>query len=232
MERVYDFKTTRNNNLMKIGKEWLSISDMMSGLMMIFLFIGVSLMMEVQKKEIIVQDIKADLDKDLNQKFANKFKEWGISEVKDNIFRFNAPDVNFEINQDVVTDKFKAILSEFFPQYIEVLTSKKYKNYIKEIRIEGHTDSGYSLAFNKNEGYIYNIDLSQRRSKNVLLFLTELETFQTNEAFMTQKIRVNGFGSSVPVLDENTSKENFILSRRVDFRVIIANVSEQNQTLP
>lgn len=217
---------------MKIGKEWLSISDMMSGLMMIFLFIGVSLMMEVQKKEIIVQDIKADLDKDLNQKFANKFKEWGISEVKDNIFRFNAPDVNFEINQDVVTDKFKAILSEFFPQYIEVLTSKKYKNYIKEIRIEGHTDSGYSLAFNKNEGYIYNIDLSQRRSKNVLLFLTELETFQTNEAFMTQKIRVNGFGSSVPVLDENTSKENFILSRRVDFRVIIANVSEQNQTLP
>ena len=221
MERVYEVKTTRDDNSMKVGREWLSISDMMSGLMMVFLFIGVSLMMEVQKKEIVIKDIKAELDKELNKEFANKFKEWGIEEVKDNIFRFNAPDVNFEVNKDIVTDSFKVILSEFFPKYIEILTSEKYKNYVQEIRIEGHTDSGFSNAITKNDGYIHNIDLSQRRSKNVLSFLSELEAFKNNELFIKEKVRVNGVGSAVAIINQDTQEEDIILSRRVDFKVII-----------
>jgi len=146
-------------------------------------------------------------------------KKWGIQNVKNNIVRFNSPRVSFNNNSDHISIEYKKILNEFYPKYIEILTSKDYKKYIKEIRIEGHTDSNYNKKLSTGEGLIYNIDLSQRRAKNVLEYITTLKVFKKYEHFIQTKTRVTGVGSAVPII--NNHSENKILSRRVDFKVII-----------
>ncbi len=65
------------------GEHWLSISDMMSGLMMIFLFIAVSYMIKVvREKEQIKQiavtynRLQSDLYEDLYKEFKNDLPYW------------------------------------------------------------------------------------------------------------------------------------------------------------
>lgn len=215
---------------MKVGKEWLNISDLMAGLMMIFLFIGVALMIEVQKKEQTIQDVKINLNEDLNKEFKKFFIQWSIAKIENETITFNdeiynndynvtSPSINFDTGKDIVKDEFKKILSEFYPKYIEIILSDKYRQYIKEIKIEGHTDSDYPKSMTLNEGYIFNIFLSQKRSKNVLKFLTTLEIFKQNQNFLMSVTRANGVGSANTI--QENKEEDKKASRRVDFKVII-----------
>lgn len=59
---------------MQTSREWISISDMMTGLMMVFLFIAVLFMNEVRKEQKSIKDIvdsyqniQQQLYKDLNK---------------------------------------------------------------------------------------------------------------------------------------------------------------------
>ena len=102
---------------MKVEREWMNISDMMSGLMMIFLFIAISFMIEVEEdknkaeelaqeykksqdsiKEIVVtyQASQQMLNQDLYSEFKDDLERWGAEITKDNIFRFNSPEVLLE----------------------------------------------------------------------------------------------------------------------------------------
>ena len=104
--------------------------------------------------------------------------------------------------------KFKEILDDFFPRYIAVLNRKEYKDRIVEIRIEGHTDS-------KGE-YFYNMALSQDRTRSVLQYCFDLMTDE-QLVWLKSLITANGLSSSQPILVDG--KEDFKLSRRVEFRV-------------
>ena len=168
---------------MRVEKEWMSISDMMSGLMMIFLFIAISFMIEVEDdknraealaqmykksqdsiKEIVVtyQASQEMLNRDLNREFKDDLKRWGAEITKDNIFRFNSPEVLFKTGSSKISREFRAILNDFFPRYIHLLTSKRYINEIDEIRIEGHTTNDWGRRkSSKNMIYLKNMKLSQ-----------------------------------------------------------------------
>ena len=66
-----------------MNREWISISDMMSGLMLVFLFIAISFMVKVEEQMQVMKDIaieyrdtKANLNEALFEKFENDLLSW------------------------------------------------------------------------------------------------------------------------------------------------------------
>ena len=111
---------------MKRTNEWMSISDMMSGLMLIFLFVAVAFMLNVEDdktklqkaKEKITQialtyqKSKIELNKDLHKEFDKDLKRWNAEITKDNSIIFNSPEVLFETGKSEIKEKFKEALAE------------------------------------------------------------------------------------------------------------------------
>jgi len=126
---------------------WISFSDLMTGLMVIFMFIAISYMLKLNEKQkqrdVIFEEFKATqeaLYSDLKNEFKDDFKEWEVQLDKDLSIKFTNPDILFESGEDKIKPKFQDILSSFLPRYFDVLLQDKYQNEIIEVRMEGHTD--------------------------------------------------------------------------------------------
>jgi outer membrane protein OmpA-like peptidoglycan-associated protein len=213
------------NSKASTGDHWISISDMMSGLMMVFLFIAISYMINVVREKDKIKEIaitynrlQGELYEDLNAAFKDRLDEWGAEIDRQSLaITFNSPEVLFLKDSYVIQPKFKAILNEFFPKYIEILSSSKYKDDIEEIRIEGHTSSE-ATNLTTDQAYYYNMKLSQERTRSVLEYVLELRATNVNKAWVQKNLTANGLSSSKLVMNEN-GLENRLKSRRVEFRV-------------
>lgn len=215
---------------------WISFSDVMTGLMVIFMFIAISYIVEVQKKqkerEIIFEEFKAtkeQLYSELENEFKDDFKKWQVELDKDLSIKFTNPDVLFESGQATIRPYFVQILDDFLPRYFNVLMQEKYKDKIAEIRIEGHTDTVAAPKFDRDP-YIGNVILSQLRSAQVLKHFRTMSYYQNlssvNELRLQFWLTANGLSYGRTLDDEKqltaisglTANNNF--SRRVEFRII------------
>lgn len=166
----------------KKESHWIPLADLMTVLMVIFLFISVSYMAlkkkEQENRDQIFKDYeksKVDLYKELNTALKSDFKKWNLKLERDLSIKFVNPQVLFKEGSSDITPYFQIILSEFLPKYISVVIQKKYKDKIAEIRIEGHTDT--KPIKNSGDPYIDNMKLSQDRGRNVLAFLRSQNCF-------------------------------------------------------
>ena len=85
---------------------WMSFSDLMTGLMVIFMFIAISYMLEAKKEQsqqnIIFEEFKATqeaLYADLKNEFKDDFKDWEVQLDKDLSIKFTNPDILFKSNK-------------------------------------------------------------------------------------------------------------------------------------
>lgn len=221
------------------GHHWISISDMMSGLMMVFLFIAVSYMINVikQKDDISAKKEKVDeivrtyeekqknILNDLKKEFEKDEAEWGAKVQDDLSIRFSINEdpaliqarqkVFFKVGNSLIEKDFKVILNDFSPRYFKILD--KYRDVIEEIRIEGHSSSE-GLKDSLEEPYIYNMGLSQARTREVLKYILNLKQISDKRDWIKEKLTANGLSSSKFLLKEN-GEEDQVKSRRVEFRV-------------
>lgn len=213
------------SNSSSSGEQWISISDMMSGLMMVFLFIAISYMINVIKEKDKIKEIavtynrlQSELYEDLNAAFKDKLDEWGANIDRQSLaITFNSPEVLFHKDSYVLQPRFRQILNEFFPKYIQILGSEKYKGDIEEIRIEGHTSSE-ATSLTVDQAYYYNMKLSQERTRSVLEYVLELPGIKEDKDWVRRNLTANGLSSSKVVMKENGTEDR-IKSRRVEFRV-------------
>ena len=213
---------------MKVNKEWISISDMMSGLMMVFLFIAIAFMVQIQDEQQAVKEIamtyresQQSLNMDLKKEFNKDLKRWGAEITKDNIFRFNSPEVLFASGSSKISDKFQTILDDFFPRYIKLLSTEKYKNEIDEIRIEGHTSNGWNGAKSKQSIYLKNMRLSQDRANNVLNYCYTIKNpiIKEDRSWLEEHFRANGMAFA-KLITKTNGRQDYQKSRRVEFKVL------------
>lgn len=217
-------------------EHWVSISDVMAGLMVIFLFIAISYMLNVRLKanEIIVykneiesllnayKNLQVALYKELREEFEGtpakkaQFKtEWqGHLDMETVSIRFKQP---FPQGEAIVPNTFESILREFFPRYVAILTKSEYRDDIAEIRIEGHTSSEWFVQVTGDTAYINNMELSQNRARNVLRYVLQIgqpEVIQ-NRAWLKQQLIANGLSSSQLLLDLDVNRPRPTNSYRI-----------------
>ena len=226
------------------GNEWISISDMMAGLMMVFLLIAVAFMFQTEQEKKAIEDIAIEYQKSrkalnlaLKDTFRQKLPEWGAEILEDNTIRFNQPQVLFSRNSAEINDVFRNILDEFFPRYLGILSRPEFKSEIEEIRVEGHTSTDWRGTDDKSTAYLNNARLSQDRSFSVLAYVHSLPASEDHQQWLQSTLRANGLSSAKPVLDD-TGTEDSERSRRVEFRVItrteerIYRILRESENLP
>jgi outer membrane protein OmpA-like peptidoglycan-associated protein len=204
-------------------EQWLPVSDLMAGLMMVFLFIAIALMRnayierdKIKEVAVAYQENQVAIYNSLMEEFKDDLNKWDAEIDKDTLtFTFKSPDLLFPSGKTNITSKYKEVLNSFFPRYLDVLF--KFKNSINEVRIEGHTSS---VWFNStlDEAYFNNMKLSQGRTREVLRYIYNLDSVLNQKEWIRQNIAAVGFSSSKAVIENGI--EDYAKSRRVSFRVI------------
>jgi len=206
--------------------EWGPIADLMSGLMIVFLFISVTYMLNVNREKDRIQEIAVTYNKlqtrlydDLNNAFRGDLEKWGaVIDESTLSVRFESPEILFGTGSSEIKPRFQNILNDFFPRYIEILYGEKYRNDIEEIRIEGHTSSEWLKKTTEIQAYFNNMELSQNRTRAVLEYVLSSTNMSNDKKDWVKKTTTaNGLSSSKLIFEnEIEDKER---SRRVEFRV-------------
>ena len=205
---------------------WIPLSDLMTGLMVMFLLIAVVYMMRVEAdsariKEVAVaySDIRDALYEDLNVEFRNDLPKWNAQLLKSDLtIRFTEPEILFANGRSELKPEFKAILGDFFPRYARILNSPEYRASISEVRIEGHTSSSWDTVTSQREAYLLNMELSQARTRSTLAYVLSLPELENSADWLRTYVTANGLASARPILTVSGT-EDAARSRRVEFKV-------------
>lgn len=219
---------------------WQSYSDMMAALLLMFVLImAATLYQSLNTYEIKTQQIleqKAEIDRQKNaladteeqldklssmvgvkaeliQALSEAFASSNMTVQVDNqTGAIILPDgILFDVDKASITHEGEEFLRQFVPKYVSVLLGEKFSDYISEIIIEGHTDT--------DGGYMYNLDLSQRRAYAVSEYcLNDAKSALGREQIETLRgiVTANGRSYSDPVKQNGVVDKN--ASRRVVFK--------------
>lgn len=204
---------------------WISMSDLMAGLMMVFLFISVAYMHyvrierdKIKQVAVTYQSAQTALYQALNEEFSKDLKNWDAEIDRQTLeFRFKSPEALFGLGSVKLKPQFISILDDFFPRYLKIL--ENFREQITDIRIEGHTSSDWSGAVSTDDAYFKNMELSQGRTRTVLQYLYLMPTSTTDRSWIKSVFSAVGFSSAHPIHDNNGT-ELPERSRRVTFKVI------------
>lgn len=210
---------------------WITISDLMAGLMVVFLFIAVAYMIDVNKKQATISEIIQNYNKskkaiadNLKKDLGNDFKKWGAELDEATLtIRFSGEKTKFDPSRDQLSQGFIAVLNEFIPKYLEVVSRRDILDNIQELRIEGH-------AYKSDEGFQTIFKGSQNRAMNVLMFVRDHPHFKILRPEIKRELEfrltATGMGSERMIDDE----DNFVYktnrracdvcSRRVEFTIL------------
>lgn len=211
-------------------EHWVSVSDLMSGLMMVFLFISIALMRNAFEERDRMRGIAEAYENTqiaiyerLQSEFAADLESWRAHiNPLDLSVEFTDTEVLFEIGSADLRPRFQAILSDFFPRYMRAL--EPFRDSITEIRIEGHASSYWNADATPERAYANNMQLSQARTRSVLFQILANEPDPSEREWIRSHVAAIGFSSSHLVM--RNGREDARASRRVTFRVL-TNANQQ-----
>lgn len=203
----------------------LSIGDLMASVLFVFVLLLSAAILKIsdQKRQIEYvaanySNTKEEIRFELEKHFGDHIADWGAEIDPQKLSIRFSKQAMFDNNEPALRPEFRAVLDDFFPQYIALLMH--YKDDIAEIRIEGHTSSVGT--------YFHNMQLSQDRSRNVLEYCEGLVSEEQRQ-WMRQYVTANGLSYS-HLIKDNNGCEDENKSRRVEFR-ILTNSEESMQSI-
>lgn len=215
---------------------WISNTDLISGLLVLFLFIAILMnqgLMEEQAKVTDITSASNQVRQELKESLENNFtpeeiKQYNI-DLKDNIgdASFDKGDGRFEVGSAVLREDFKRTLDVFLPKYLKAINDvyQKDPSKIKEIRVEGHTSSEWSTdkTVTANQAYINNMKLSQDRTRAIIDYAFYKSDLVPYQDLIKKKLTANGLSSSHLKTTDGTENglEDAEASRRIEFRVVV-----------
>jgi outer membrane protein OmpA-like peptidoglycan-associated protein len=117
-------------------EHWIPLTDLMTGLMMLFMLVALLFMIQVQAqaKKIeqaaksakqqadqvkriasVYDEIRTRIFEDLRTEFEKDLPTWDAELNPDLTVRFKAPEVLFDVGKDSLKKRFTDILDDFFP---------------------------------------------------------------------------------------------------------------------
>lgn len=201
---------------------WISFSDMMTALMVLFLVVmGVALLAVTKnvterekKEEQHRKDIEVVLDR--FEQAAKKHQEDGIRVDRLRHVVDFGDRARFGFGKSMLDQGQEAVLRRFVPEILAIAQDEVGKRVLKRLVVEGYTD--------QKGTYLSNLNLSLQRSQRVLCtmfatrgpnLLSETEKEQVRDLFL-----VGGYSF-------NAAKEKDEESRRVEMRLEFLGVNEE-----
>lgn len=166
------------------------------------------IMAEQQGKLDDIIGVRSELVEALKKEFSQSSLNISVDEQTGAITMDSS--ILFAYNKDTLKPTGKEFLTDFMPRYLKILFNPKYRAYISEIVIAGHTDSSGT--------YLGNLELSQQRAQSVAEYcLNEKSKVLTEEEreSLQQVLSTVGRSFSDPILDED-GNEDEEASRRVE----------------
>ncbi len=229
MRRVF---LQRNGKVDEENPYWVSFSDLMSGLLVIFLLAVVALIIELTQK---TQDIEDGIDElrkaeqarqdILNEVKSELHKVGIIVEIADNdtVIRIPEETLNFQSGKDEIP-KTKG-MREAVDKIGEVLHSailrKERFQYLDTVFVEGHTDSDPIWYRGKR-----NWGLSADRAISVWKAWLSNENLvpkynEMENAFNQKLFSVSGYAATRRAQLDETTDDDKRMNRRIDIRFTV-----------
>lgn len=203
---------------------WISISDLMAGILIIFILLFIFKMLdyqgEIEKQEVIQQELNETKDKiieltNTRLKIIALLKKEFEKEEIDILIDENTGAIKlregilFDTSESIIKEEGKEFLKEFMPVYFRILLdNEEIREELAEIIIEGHTDDVST--------YMYNLKLSQLRSYNVVDLLFSDEFNYKNKDLLVKYLTANGKSYSNLIYKDNAVDRDS--SRRVEIK--------------
>lgn len=203
---------------------WISFSDLMSALMVLFLVVmAVTLVAVTQSIDAATRDsIKRSQDiSKLMALISDDSKKSGVGVDQKN-FRIDlGKDVRFESGSYTITPAAREFLRTYVPVLLNAKATPEGQRWLRSVVIEGFTD--------EDGAYLYNLQLSLDRSRSVVCALFEgasgSDGLSPGQLRKVQELFLVG-GYSF-----NSIKKDKAESRRVEFKVDFWGLGE-TQTQP
>lgn len=199
---------------------WISFSDLMSALMVLFLVVmGVALLAvtktiseQEQKEKAHEMDIHQILER--FEKAASRHPGVKVDKAR-HVIDFGSR-ARFDFNSSLLDEDQELVLREFVPEMLILANDSLGHRILKRIVVEGYTDTTGS--------YLQNLNLSLQRSQRVLcaLFATEGEKVlsRAQKEDVRRLFFVGGYSF-------NASKATAEESRRVEMRLEFLGIDEE-----
>ncbi|MDC4780035.1 type I Zorya anti-phage system protein ZorB1 [Acinetobacter baumannii] len=207
---------------------WISFADLMTALMTLFLVVmAVSLMVVTKKINEATQAEKErsseilDICTSIQNDAALKNKIITV-DCKDNRIHFGEAG-RFGHNDYRLNAAGVEALNNLVPIVLDAANSENGKKWLKQIVIEGFTDTDGS--------YLYNLNLSLRRSEWVMCSLLDPKFSQGLSLTDTQKNQVKQLFLAGGV-SFNSAKDSKEASRRVELRMQFYGLKEKDNADP
>ena len=200
---------------------WISFSDLMSALMVLFLVAMSVALLAVTKTVTEAERARADREKELEklldevEEAAREFPGISVDRTR-NVIDFGERAL-FNTKSHQLKPDQAALLRRFVPRVLEISRKQLGQKWLKRIIVEGFTD--------QRGTYLFNLNLSLQRSQRVLCVLLsppgpeETALSPDDQEQIRELFLVGGysFNSAKPSLDE---------SRRIEFRLEFFTVGE------
>ena len=224
----------RKSNEVSVDEEnpyWMSFSDMMSALLVIFILAAVILILQLMEKQKAFDQQVSQLEKaeqvrnDMLQEAVAELRKRGIKvEVSENHTVLRIPNelLGFDTGAYEVLPRYQATAQEIGEVINAVISKDDRVQYLDTVFVEGHTDNRpYNNAQIKG-----NWGLSTFRAISLWQFWSS----ELPEAARLNRLNnqdgdplfsVSGYGETRPVNDQQSSEEDYRLNRRIDIRFTI-----------
>ena len=205
----------RKSNQEEETSYWLSFSDLMASVLIIFILLFVYNLIAYEESmnetEKMIQELTSTRMKIITM-LQEEFDKEDIDIIidpKTGAIQLNES-ILFDSGKSQLKDEGKLFAEKFIPIYVKILLGNdEIKSQISQIIIEGHTDDV--------GGYLYNLKLSQERSLSVAQFLINPEFDYMYKNEMEKYLTINGRSYSEPILNSDGSI-NKDASRRVEIK--------------
>lgn len=211
-------KVARTNNYHIEGEDlasWISISDLMSGLLIIFI-LTLSLYMLIFSQKTAELTENNQMRKEIIHEIAGKIEKQGfIVKVDDDNGVIRLPErLLFRSGHAELEEDGQRLLSALGHILFDVLSKDKYNGKVDTVFIEGHTDN-VKIGSKIREKFASNWELSAQRAINTWKFL-EVPLDKLRNSKGQQLFSVSGYAASrlLSNLPSNSSAQ-----RRIDFRI-------------
>lgn len=206
---------------------WISFSDLMSALMVLFLLVMAVTLISVTKDVTSAEQRKIQREKDIKELMSTireESRDFPEVKVNESTYRIDLGDiVRFDSGRSDIQPSGAKFLRRYVPVLLKAQASDLGQRWIRRIVVEGFTD--------QDGTYLYNLGLSLDRSRRVVCVLYSQPSADEVALSDGQKRQIRDL-FLVGGYSFNSMKASKEASRRVELKVDFWAMDEEKEATP